>query len=164
VPKEEDFFNTNIPVIPESSGTLGIVVNGATLDFTLDVMAFPLLIKSIKIVSLAAAPSANFDLWLWENADRDTVDNRGIVYENLGINSWELDRFLPDLIYRPSKQNDDMTYGDEIDYQTPMYFRIKNNDADSDFYIEVRYQVQGGPLNNDLSGAVPDANPVTTGV
>lgn len=154
------FFSPNVPIIIEVSGiTASIAAGAVTEDFILNAIAFPLIIASVKVYSVTAAISP-YTFEIYENLAR-TAQN--LAYRVTGINRLWYDTnpgISNGMYYRPAKQNLDMAYGDNIATQATNAFfcRITNNDAAaaaSTFYVEIRYGVQGGQMENDLSATIP---------
>jgi hypothetical protein len=159
----------NLGPIIEASGDTDPIAEAASLNFTLDSWAFPLLIDSIKVVSDPDGtdnPSTDFTFSLYETVART---NRVLRYQFDNANSFFIDMLNGKMMsFRPSKLNRNAEYGDGVVAQSPFFCTITNTAsgaAPAFFFVEIRYRVQGGPVNNVLSGTLPsETAPLTNGV
>lgn len=154
-----ELFFDHYPVILQAAGdtsSLGV----ATLNFSLDTWAFPLLITGVRVLS--NAPSLDFDFQIFTDQAR-TANQK--IFEILGANT-RIDRNFPfnPVPFRPSKLNNNAAFGDDVATQSPFWCTIINRGATGTYSVTLTYKPQGGPLNNHLQGTIPGAVPLTNGV
>ncbi len=150
---EEKLYYPGIQPILEASGVTGIILHGTSENFTLDNWAYPLQIENIKVVSSAGANPFTFSIF--ELLARTA---NSLVYRVTGAAVRIDDNLLRPLPFHAAVTNSTGTRGSKISTQTPFYCTIANNDAalDGTFYVQIRYHVQGGPVDNDVVATTPN--------
>lgn len=159
---EEKLYYPVIAPVVEASGTTALIAaGGGSENFSLQNWAFPLLIVNIKVVgSVVVTP---FTFSIFENQARAAND---LVYRITGATTRIDDNLVRDLPFRVAVKNADPIFG-SVGTQSPFWCTITNNDVAvaATFYVQIRYRVQGGPIENNVRGTIPHLTaPLTDGV